>query len=106
MSNKRLRGAQALIEEMGAALPAAEKAANEPTAQEGKEPSQSISAVPTDLDRREKEKLSTTVAPSTKLAITLIQEDALRRGWKKPKIGEILDEAVLLLLKQRGLSLK
>lgn len=107
MSNKRLRGAQALIAQMGETIPDAEKQANRQAAAKPveKEPPASKPSKKEELDRLNKEKLSTTVSLSTKLAITKIQEDAIGRGWKKPKIGEILDESVLLLLQERGLSL-
>lgn len=101
MSSKRLRGAKALIDEMGANLPKIEKQVNEAKGKQQAAPEDTLGAV--ELDRLAKEKLSTTVSLSTKLAIAKIQEDAISRGWKKPKIGEILDESVQMLLKERGL---
>ena len=81
----------AQIEEQGKAIPTD---ANE------EETSQSKPTV--GIDRIGRQQLGATVLPSTKLLITRLQEDALSRGWKKPKIGELIDEAVQELAKSRG----
>ena len=93
MSKKlRKRGALAQIEEQGKAIPTdineGEVSQSEPTVE---------------IDRIGRQQLGATVLPSTKLLLTRLQEDALSRGWKKPKIGELIDEAVRELAKSRGI---
>lgn len=105
MSKKRLRGAQALIDQMGAGLPDDEKEKNqqqsETSAPETKQPENPVE----DIDKTQpKPQISTTVLPSTLQSISQIQEHALAQGWKKPKIGEIIDEGVRLVLEKRGLE--
>ena len=36
----------------------------------------------------------------------MIQADVVAKGFKKPKIGEIIEDAVMKLLTERGLSLE
>ena len=93
MSKKlRKRGALAQIEEQGKAIPTD---INEEKASQSK---------PTvEIDRIGRQQLGATVLPSTKLLLTRLQEDALSKGWKKPKIGELIDEAVQELAKSRGI---
>ena len=57
------------------------------------------------LEKRPKEQLNTTVDPDVKRAISLIQADVQRVGAKKPKIGEVIETAIMGLLESRGLSL-
>ena len=57
------------------------------------------------LEKRPKEQLNTTVDPEVKRAITLIQQDVQATGAKKPKIGEVIEQAIFDLLKKRNLEL-
>ena len=94
MSKKlRSRGALAQIEEQGNALP------NDAKKQEPNHPKTNV-----EIDRVGRQQLGATVLPSTKLLITRLQEDALSKGWKKPKIGELIDEAIRELAKSQGIE--
>ena len=65
------------------------------------------SATPVDtIEKRPKEQLNTNVDVRVKQAIMVIQQDVVAKGFKKPKMGEIIEEAVMKLLKERGLQLK
>ena len=94
MSKKlRKRGALAQIEEQGKAIP------TDTNEQDAKQTKPIV-----EIDRAGRQQLGATVLPSTKLLITRLQENALSRGWKKPKIGELIDEAVRELAKSRGIE--
>ena len=63
------------------------------------------SATPVDtIEKRPKEQLNTNVDVRVKQAIMVIQQDVVAKGFKKPKMGEIIEEAVMKLLKERGLT--
>ncbi len=92
MSKKlKSRGAIAQIEAQGKSIP------NEHNQLEIKNPI-------VEIDRLARQQLGTTVSPSTKVLMAKLQEDALLKGWKKPKIGELIDEAIKELAKLRGIE--
>lgn len=87
MSKLKNRGAIAEIQGQGEMLPEIKKTVGKKKIEE--------------LNRQEREKISTTILPSTKVYLTRLQEDAQLKGWKKPKIGELIDEAIRTLSEQR-----
>ena len=58
------------------------------------------------IEKQPKEQLNTNVDVCVKQAIMMIQADVVAKGFKKPKIGEIIEDAVMKLLTERGLSLE
>ena len=58
------------------------------------------------IEKQPKEQLNTNVDVRVKQAIMMIQADVVAKGFKKPKIGEIIEDAVMKLLTERGLSLE
>lgn len=73
------------------------------TVVEPKQESQTL--MDTTLEKPEKEQLNTTVDPKVKQAISLIQADVQKKGAKKPKIGDVIETAIIELLHKRGLKL-
>lgn len=111
----RSTGAQRIADMFSENLTDDQRAANAATVEQTAPPSGEDGRGPTsseettsaenavDLTKLPRERINTTVSPLTAQAFATIQAHAKSQGWKKPKIGEIIDEGVAMILEKYGL---
>ena len=99
--SQRLKGAKAIIAQMGEELPEDEKTKN---VESSKKSVENVSAPKAIQGVEQRDRITTTLAKSTSELILKIQASYLEQGYKKPPAGKLIDEAIAEFAKSRGVS--